>query len=618
MVRRGRLLAGLLAGCLLPVGVLGGLSGGAAAAGEGDPARFTVALLNEVDSFNPFLGIEVESYEMWALTYDYLVDFSTEDLSLQPSLATDWESSDDGLEWRFTIRDDVTWSDGEPLTADDLAFTYSRVLGKGPESATWKSWLAGVTEVEAPDDTTLVMSLSRPNSVLPMVPIPIVPQHVWSEVSGEAMKSFAAEPTDGAPVVGSGPFRLVEGTAGGSTYRFEANPDYWNGAPHVDEVVFRVFKSEDPAVQALVKGEVDFVEGISALQVDSLEGRDGVLAQNADTPGFDEISFNAGSVDLETGEPIGDPNPAVLDPEFRFAVGLALDRQQLVDTVYQGAGRPGSTIVPPGYATFHWEPPAEDLVHDPERAAALLDEAGYTVGADGLRTLPDGSPLGTLRLFARSDSATSTKVMAYFKEWLADLGIESEVTTVESSKLTDIILAGEFDAFEWGWFVDADPTSMLSYMTCDQRGSWSDSWYCDDEYDALFEAQGSELDPEVRAEQVKTMQETLFRDAPYLVTAYNTTGQAVRSDRFACLLQQPAETGQWIFQQGTHTYRSIRPAAEAGDCDGATSATEAAAAGDEEGPGAGLLVGAGGLVVLLVAGVAVLVVRRRGTAEDRE
>ncbi|GHJ60890.1 ABC transporter substrate-binding protein [Nocardioides sp. OK12] len=610
---------GVLAACLLPLGLLAGPGGAAASTSQGeDPVRFTVALLNEVDSFNPFLGIEVESYEMWALTYDYLVDFSTDDLSLQPSLATDWESSDDGLEWRFTIRDDVTWSDGEPLTADDLAFTYGRVLGKGPEAATWKSWLAGVTDVEATDDTTLVMTLSRPNSVLPMVPIPIVPQHVWSDVTGEQMKSYAAEPTDGAPVVGSGPFRLVEGTAGGSTYRFEANPDYWNGAPHVDEVVFRVFKSEDPAVQALVKGEVDFVEGISALQVASLEGRDGVLAQNADTPGFDEISFNAGSVDLETGEPIGDPNPAVLDPDFRFALGLALDRQQLVDTVYQGAGRPGSTIVPPGYATFHWEPPAEDLSHDPERAAALLDEAGYTTGPDGMRTLPDGSPIGTLRLFARSDSATSTDVMAYFKEWLADLGIDSEVTTVESSKLTDIILAGEFDAFEWGWFVDADPTSMLSYMTCDQRGNWSDSWYCDEDYDALFEQQGSELDPEARAEQIHSMQEMLFRDAPYLVTAYNTTGQAVRSDRFACLLQQPAGTGQWIFQQGTHTYRSIRPADEAGDCDGSTGATEASEAGADEGVGTGVLVGMGGLAVLLAAGAAVLVVRRRASAEDRE
>ncbi|UMG94691.1 ABC transporter substrate-binding protein [Nocardioides sp. TF02-7] len=171
-------------------------------------------------------------------------------------------------------------------------------------------------------------------------------------------------------------------------------PDYWRGAPHVDEVVFRVFQSEDPAVQALVKGEVDYVEGISALQVEALGGRDGILAQNASTTGFDEIAFNAGSVDLETGEPIGDPNPAVLDPEFRYALGFAVDRERLVETVYQGAGEPGSTIVPPGLAQYHWEPPADELGHDPERAAELLDEAGYTVGDDGLRTLPDGSPMG--------------------------------------------------------------------------------------------------------------------------------------------------------------------------------------------------------------------------------
>lgn len=619
-----RLLAAgaLLALAVLPAAALPAVADDAGdsgdSAGSGDPVRFTAALLNEVDSFNPFLGIEVESYEMWALTYDYLVDFAVDDLSIQPSLASEWETSDDGLTWTFTIRDDVSWSDGEPLTADDIAFTYGRVLGKGPESATWSSWLAGVTEVTAPDPTTVVMTLERPNSVLPMVPIPIVPEHVWADVTGDEMKSFAAEPTDGQPVVGSGPFRLVEGTAGGSTYRFEANPDYWKGAPHVDEVVFRVFKSEDPAVQALIKGEVDYVEGISALQVKSLEGRDGILAQNADSPGFDEISFNAGSVDLETGESIGNPNPAVLDPAFRFALGLALDRQQLVDKVYQGAGQPGSTIVPPGYETYHWEPPADDLAHDPERAAELLDEAGYTVGDDGLRTLPDGSPIGTLRLFARSDSATSTDVMTFFKEWLADLGIESELTTVESSKLTDIILAGEFDAFEWGWFVDADPTSMLSYMTCDQRGGWSDSWYCDEEYDALFEQQGSELDDAARAEQIKQMQEILFRDAPYLVTAFNTTGQAVRSDRFACLLNQPDPNGLWLFQQGTHTYRSMRPAADAGDCDGATGGTEASAPSESDEISTGLLVGGGVVVALAVVAGGVLLVRRRSTTQDRE
>ncbi|CAM3793408.1 ABC transporter substrate-binding protein [Nocardioides marinus] len=594
-----------------------GLATTPAAAGGEDPVRFTVAMLNEVDSFNPFLGIEVESYEMWALTYDYLIDFDVDDLSVGPALATSWETSEDGLEWTFTLRDDVTWSDGEVLDAEDVAYTYGEVIDRGPGSATWRSWLSGVTAVEATDPTTVVLTLERPNSVLPMLPIPILPEHVWGDITDEEMRSFAAEPADGRPVVGSGPFRLVEGTAGGSTYRFEANDDYWKGAPHVDELVFRVFKSEDPAVQALIKGEVDYVEGISALQVKALEGRAGVTAQNADTPGFDEISFNAGSVDLDTGEPIGDANPAVLDPAFRFALSLAVDRQQLVDTVYQGAGRTGSTIIPPGYPTFHWEPPAEDLAHDPERAAALLDEAGYTVGADGLRTLPDGSPLGTLRLFARADSSTSTDVMAYFAEWLADLGIVSEVTTVESSKLTDVILAGEFDAFEWGWFVDADPTSMLSYMTCDQRGGWSDSWYCDEEYDALFEQQGSELDAAARAGQIQQMQQILFEDAPYIVTAYNTTGQAVRSDRFACLLNQPAPSGAWLFQLGTHSYRSLRPAAEADDCDGRTTATRAADAETSEGLGTGALVGGGALVVLIAAGV-VVALRRRGSVEDRE
>ena len=210
---------------------------------------------------------------MWALTYDYLVGYTMEDMSPAPALATEWETSDDGLTWTFTMRDDAMWSDGEPLTAADVAYTYGRILDGGPEAATWSSYLKGVESVEAPDDTTVVLTLKKPNAVLPLLPIPIVPEHIWKDVSEKDIKSYAAEPTDGQPVVGSGPFRLVEGTAGGSTYKFEANPDYWNGAPHVDEVAFRVFKSADPAVQALIKGEIDFVDNLSALQVAVARGR---------------------------------------------------------------------------------------------------------------------------------------------------------------------------------------------------------------------------------------------------------------------------------------------------------------------------------------------------------
>ena len=363
------------------------------AAPADDKVTFTVALLNEVDSFNPFLGIEVPSFESWALTYDYLISYNMEDMAPEPGLASSWETSDDGLTWTFTIRDGVTWSDGKPLTAADVAYTFNRVLDGGPEAATWGSYLTGVDTITAPDATTVEMTLKKPNAVLPLLPIPIIAEHVWKDVSQDEVKSYKAEPEDGEPVVGSGPFRLVEGSAGGSTYRFEANPDYWGGAPHIDEVVFRVYKSEDPAAQALIKGEVDFVENITALQVKALQGRDGITAASGDSPGFEEIAFNTGAVDTDSGDPIGDGNKALEDPKFRHALGYTLDLDQIIEKVYQGAGAPGSTIIPPAY-DFHWEPPADrglQLRPRQGRGAARRGRlrAGRRRRADDARRQPD-------------------------------------------------------------------------------------------------------------------------------------------------------------------------------------------------------------------------------------
>jgi peptide/nickel transport system substrate-binding protein len=597
------------------------VSGGAAPASAADKTTFVVGLTNEVDSFNPFLGIEAESYEMWALTYDYMISYSMKDMSPQPGLATKWSTSDDGLTWTFDIRTGVKWSDGQDLTARDIAYTYNRILDGGPEAASWGSYLKGVTTVTAPDATHVVLKLKKPNAVLPLLPIPIVPEHIWKNVSETAVKSYSAEPKNGQPVVGSGPFRLVEGTAGGSTYRFEANPDYWQGAPHVDEVVFRVYKSEDPMVQALIKGEIDFAEGISPLQVKSLQGQAGITAGNNSSPGFDEIAFNTGSVDTATGKPIGDPNPAMMDPKFRHALGYALDLDQIVRKVYQGAGQPGSTIIPPAYSDYRWQPPSDQaFTFDLAKAGQLLDAAGYKKGSDGQRTMPDGSPIGTLRLAARteSDMNASVNTMDYFKEWLGQLGIKAEVQTYESSKLTDVILQGNFDMFQWGWYVEPDPDSMLSYLTCGQRGGWSDSWYCNPKYDKLYDQQHTETDQAKREAEVKKMQQILFEDSPYLVTVYTSIGEAVRSDRFACFEPQPDPGGIWLFQYGAHNYLTLRPAAQAGNCDGVTSAVGATQAADSSGASTGFWVGAGVAAVVLIGVGGVVMVRRRSTVSERE
>src|SRR5262245_4538184 len=154
-------------------------------------------------------------------------------------------------------------------------------------------------------------------------------------------------------------------------------------------------------------------------------------------------------------------------------------------------------------------------------------------------------PIKPLRLAARTDSDTSVSVMDYFKEWLADLGIDSEVETYQSNKLTSVILDGDYDTFEWGWYVEPDPDSMLSYLTCGQLGDWSDTWYCNKAYDDLYDAQHVEMDDAKRQDMVKQMQEMIYQDAPYLITTYSSIGEAFRSDRFACFQPQPDPGGVW-------------------------------------------------------------------------
>ena len=177
--------AGLLLACLAP-GLA--LSGAAAPAQAADKTTFTVGFLTEVDSFNPFLGYQAIPYDAWSLTYDLMINYSMKDMSPQPGLATKWTTSDDGRTWTFDIRKGVKWSDGQDLTARDIAFTYNKVLSGSPWSTNWESYLKGVTSVTAPDDTHVVLKLSQPNAVLPLLPIPIGPEHVWKDVSDKEAK----------------------------------------------------------------------------------------------------------------------------------------------------------------------------------------------------------------------------------------------------------------------------------------------------------------------------------------------------------------------------------------------------------------------------------------------
>ena len=622
MTMMRRLLTGIAAAAIALVPAAATAPAGQAA----DPVVFTVGILQDVDSLNPFTGILAEAYEIYQLQYASLMQPSSQDFTPAPGLAESWEESADGKTWTYRLRPDLTWSDGSPLTSADVVYTFNRILNGRYEKTNYGNYTRNITSVTATDERTVVMTVKAPSPIMERLAVYILPEHVWSEIDAKAVKSYANEPAPGETLVGSGPFLVAERRAG-QYIRMVANDSYYAGRPKVDELVFRIYNNPDALAQALKKGEVDFAEGLTADVFTSLEGQEGITTYAGSYSGFNEIAFNMGAA-LADGTPIGDGNPQLKDLAVRQAISHAIDRQQLVDKILDGYGTPGSTIIPPLYTTLHVDPGTQ--TYDPALANQILDDAGYAMGPDGVRVGPDGQRM-SYRLFVRSDSDSSVKTGEYVKSYLADIGIEANVKAVTEDALYEIIGRGEFDMFEWGWVVEPDPDYQLSTFTCAKRSykdgdtiyaDLSDSFYCNPEYDVLYEQQALETDQAKRAEIVKRMQQMLYDDVPYVVTVYYDNLEAYRSDRFTGFVGQPEGSGSLLFQYGTYSYANVQPVSgDASASPGATSTASVNPSAPTEPTSGGIsglvVVLIGAAVLLLIVIVAITMVRRRGT-EDRE
>ena len=596
-----------------------------------DPVVFTVGMLADVDSLNPFTGILAESYEIFQLQYSTLLSSSSVDFTPDSGLAESWEASADGKTWTYTLRPDLLWSDGVPLTANDVVYTFERILEGRYEQRNYGNYVRNITSVAAPDERTVVMTTREPSPIMERLAVYILPEHVWTNIDGKAVKSFANEPEAGETLVGSGPFLVVERRTG-QFIRMVANDNYYKGRPNVDELVFRVYNNPDALGQALIKGEIDFASGLTADVFSTLEGQEGITTYAGAYSGFNELAFNLGAA-LVDGTPIGDGNPHMQDQQVRLAISHAIDRQQMVDRILDGYGTPGSTIIPPLYSTLHIDPGTQG--YDPALSNQILDDAGYAMGPDGVRVGPDGVPM-RYRLFVRSDSDTSVKSGEFFKSYLAAIGIEAEIKPVDENALFEIIGRGEFDMFEWGWVVEPDPDYQLSTFTCDKRSyedggevyaDLSDSFFCDEAYDALYAEQSVTTDQAARAEIVKQMQQILYDDVAYVVTYYYDNLEAFRSDRFTGFVGQPEGSGSYTFQYGTYTYENVTPISDESGGDssesaapspGASESADSGGSAAEEtsgGSSTGLIIGLA-VAALVIIGLVIALVRMRSKSSE--
>lgn len=452
---------------------------------------------------SPFAYRRGPGFVKATLIYDTLVwkDASGEIL---PWLADSWEESDDARTYTFQLRDDVSWHDGKPLTAQDVAFTfqYFREQDLSPEIIAQP--LPDIEEVEATGEHTVEFRLASPLAPFfgfgGVGSIMIVPEHVWADVDN------AAQATDLELLVGSGPYRLEEYSRGEGAYLYTAYDDYFLGAPFVERLEYRPV--DDP-LSALQAGDVDVAtpRGVPPK----------VLQPFRDNPDLEVLEQPKGNFGTGLFWNL-DQGGALADADFRHACAMAIDRQDLVERLYGGNAEPGN----PG-----WVPPAhpshvevEQYEHDPDAANDLLDEAGYERSDDGVRTNPDGEPL-RFELLTESppDDVVDLVVSA-----LEEIGVELEVQALDTPAFNERVIAGESEMSIIGFGGMNTDHGAGGYFRqiyhSETQATQHAQGYENPEVDRLIDEQQHTVDEEERQEIVAEIQRLVAEDLPFLPLVY--------------------------------------------------------------------------------------------------
>jgi peptide/nickel transport system substrate-binding protein len=569
------------------------------ARGQDGPVTFDVGEPQGIDSMSPLIGVVVPAFEAWNLQYAPLTDKAAKDFHTIPALAESWKGSEDKLTWTYKLRDGLKWSDGKPLTSEDIAWTVN--TSREEEWLNHSAVTANLT-ASAPDPQTVVIKTSVPDPKLPTMDAYILPKHIWGKMSPAERDKYEGE--DG---VGSGPF-VLEKFEKGQFARFRANPNFWQGKPDVDKVVIRKFNNPDAMVAALKTGELDAAWEIPGNAFKELEKDENIVTNEGYQGSFSEVAING-------GDGLKKPHPALLDPEVRKAIAHAIDKETLVKRVLGGVGKTAETIVPS--PDLSWVPElSEEQIYefDLDKARSILEEAGYKdTDGDGVREMPGGGQPLKFTYYARSDGETGQEVAEFVRSWLDEIGIATTEKVADDSQLTTIIGEGNYDMFSWGWTPYVDPDTMLDYMTCKQVASdpedptnyYNDANYCDKEYDRLYAQQKVELDPEKRKEIVHEMLTRWQQSAVYDVIWRDPETIAYVKDRFTGFVQQPEKTGPVLFSNTSPTYARLKPV------------TASAGGSSDDGGGSGGIIAI--LAVAVVAlGAALVVVTRRRSADERE
>ena len=435
-----------------------------------------------------------------------------------PWLATDWSHSDDGLTWTFTLRDGVLWHDGEPLTADDVVFTFE-YCKEHPGTAWFMSQVQEVESATQISDNQVELKLAHPFAPFLQTTaesLLIFPKHIWETVDDPQVF------TEPEAFIGSGAYRLAEYSQEEGTYLFEANPDFFLGEPYVRRIEFVPTSDE---ILALANGDVGAFDKFGGVT-------DEMLAP------FQQEPFAVKTAPGEWGMylyfNLAKDTP-LQDVRVRQAIAYAIDRQAMVDRVLFGFGDPGNPGFLPASNPFY-NPDVTQYPFDLEKARGLLEEAGY-----------DGTPL-TLS-YSPDWIMAAPRVVEIISAGLDEIGIPLELVTMDQATIDAAATEGNYELLLTGFGgLGGDPDQLRRNFSTNSpaKGFSRAQGYSNPDFDALAEAQMSMSDLDERKAAVSEMEAILAEDLPALSLYFTARVVAYNADTFDNWFYTPGGYGGGI------------------------------------------------------------------------
>lgn len=431
------LLTGLLTGCDKSSAEAGAAADGAKKRAA-DEVIVTMPTTSEPESgFDPAYGWGAGEHVHEPLIQSTLTT-TTKDLKIEKDLATDYQASPDGLTWTVTIRDDVAFTDGEPLTAEDVAFTYNHCKEKSTVND-----FTMLDKAVAVDDKTVEFHMTRAFSIWPytMAVVGIIPEHAYDE-------NYGQNP------VGSGRYIMKQWDKGQQVI-FEANPDYYGEKPKIKKVTV-LFMEEDAALAAAMAGKVDVAHTAASYSDQQIEGYSLLAVQTVDNRGF-----NLPSIEPQEKDGITYGNALTADVNVRRAINIGIDREEMIENVLNGYGTQAYSVCD----KMPWYNSQCEVDYDQEEARRLLTEAGWVEGKDGIRE-KDGKRAVFTLMFSTGDSVRQALAEDAANQ-LKEIGIEVKTEGVGWDVAYD---RAQSEPLMWGWGAHTPMELYNIYHSLEGRG----------------------------------------------------------------------------------------------------------------------------------------------------